>query len=69
MHRRAVPDTRPTHPARITRPVTVILRLVPDAAREGRIAGRLEIVDTGESLPIRQLSDLVEIVRALAAED
>lgn len=64
-----MPDPRPTHPARLTRPVTVILRLVPEAAREGRIAGRLEIVDTGESLSIREMSDLVEIVRGLAAED
>lgn len=63
-----MPPSAPTPPARLTRPITVILRVVPAAARDGRIAGSLEVVDTGESIPVRSVADLMEIVARLAAE-
>jgi hypothetical protein len=60
--------TGPSRPAaRSTRPLTVVLRVVPEAAADGRIAGRLEVVDTGESVPIRSVDDLVAALRELAA--
>lgn len=51
-----------------TRPITLILRVVPGAARDGRIAGRVEVVDTGESLPVRTADDLVDLLTRLAAD-
>jgi hypothetical protein len=51
-----------------TRPLTVVLRAVPSAAIEGRLAGRAEIVDTGESVPIRNVGDLMDLLVRLATE-
>ncbi len=51
---------------RQTRPVTVILRAVPAAARDGRVAGVVEVVDTGERIPIRDLAQFVSVLARLA---
>ena len=50
-----------------SRPISVVLRVIPQAAFEGRIAGRIEVVDTGESIAIRDLDELVERLRQLAS--
>ena len=51
---------------RTTRPLSVVLRAVASAASERRIAGRVEVVDTGEVFPIRDIEDLVELLYHLA---
>jgi hypothetical protein len=56
----------PANVARQTRPVTVILRAIPAAARDGRVAGMVEVVDTGEMIPVRDLSEFVSVLARLA---
>ena len=51
-----------------TRPISLVLRVVTAAAIEGRIAGRVEVVDTGESFAVRSAEDLVNLVQRLAHE-
>ena len=46
----------------------MVLRVVPSATLEGRVAGRVEVVDTGESVVIRSVDDLVLLLTRLAAE-
>ncbi len=58
----------PTPSARQTRPITVILRVVPGAALDGRLAGRVEIVDTGDSVPVRDVNELLALLARIAAE-
>ena len=48
------------------RPLTVIVRAVPKAILEGQLAGQVEVVDTGERLPIASVENLVEILQQLA---
>lgn len=58
----------PTPSARRTRPITVVLRVVPGAAIDGRLAGRVEVVDTGESVPVRNADELMELLTRLARD-
>lgn len=51
-----------------SRPITLVLRVVAEAARDGRLAGRAEIVDTGEIVPIRTADELLDLIRRLAVE-
>lgn len=48
-----------------TRPVSLLVRLLPAAAEEGRLAGHAEVVDTSEIVPITSLDDLITLVRRL----
>jgi hypothetical protein len=50
-----------------TGPVTIIFRAHPGAARAGRIAGLVEVVDSGESVPIRSAEKLLTLLSALAS--
>lgn len=53
-----------------SRPLTVIVRALPRAAIEGRVAGEVEIVDTGEIVHIAGIDQLVDLLQHLAtAED
>ena len=54
--------------SRSTRPLSVVLRVVPAAAADGRLAGRAEVVDTGESVPIRNVEDLLALLQRLALD-
>ncbi len=63
-----VTGTPPARAARQTRPITVILRAVPAAARDGRVAGVVEIADTGERVPIRDLAEFIAVLARLADE-
>lgn len=47
------------------RPVSLLVRLLPAAADEGRLAGHAEVVDTSEVVPIADLDDLITLVRRL----
>jgi hypothetical protein len=46
----------------------VILRAVAGAARDGRLAGRVEVVDTGESIAVRNVDELLAVLARLAAD-
>lgn len=43
--------------------VSVLLRLVPDALAEGRLAGQAEIVETGESVLFHDADEIASFVR------
>lgn len=58
----------PIPSARQTRPITVILRVVPGAAIDRRLAGRVEVVDTGESVPVRNTDELMDLLTRLARD-
>jgi len=47
-----------------SRNISVLLRLAPQALSSGRLAGRAEIVETGESTQIRDSEELVAFLRA-----
>ena len=51
-----------------TRPVTVIVRALPAAARSGRIAGLVEVVDTGDVVPVADTAELVALILRLARD-
>lgn len=46
--------------------VTVMLRLLSRPAENGEIVGHAEIVDTGETVPLHDVADLIALVRRLA---
>lgn len=58
----------PSVPQVSTRPFSLVLRVLPVAAREGRLAGRVEVVDTGEIFAIKSTSDLVDLVQRLSLD-
>lgn len=49
--------------------LTFVVRLVAGHAASGRLVGHVEIVRTGEIVPVRDVADLVELVRRAAADD
>jgi hypothetical protein len=49
--------------------VSLLLRLLRAPATSGDIVGQAEIVDTGESVVIRNMSDLQELAARVAAND
>jgi len=55
----------PRHGPDATRPVSLLVRFLPTAADEGRLAGHAEVVDTSEIVPIAGLDDLITLVRRL----
>jgi hypothetical protein len=59
-----VPDTSAR---RRTRPLTIVCHLLVDAATDGRVVGHVEIVNTGESVPITNVDELVALVTRAAA--
>ncbi len=61
-----VPD--PPRGPEATRPVSLLVRLLPAAADEGRLAGHAEVVDTSEVVPISDLDDLITLVRRLTRQ-
>jgi hypothetical protein len=46
--------------------VTVLLRILGPAASDGALVGHAEVVDTGERVPLRDVDDLVALLRRLA---
>mgnify|MGYP001229230898 FL=1 len=46
--------------------VTVMLRLLSRPAETGEIVGHAEVVDTGETVALHDVDDLVALVRRLA---
>lgn len=43
--------------------VSVVLRLVPGALAEGRLAGHAEVVDTGRTTVFRDADELLRLLR------
>lgn len=65
--------TIPPVPARLrvgagARPLTVVVHFLAEPARDGEVVGRVDIVDTGETVPIRDVAELVALLRRLATE-
>lgn len=65
--------TIPPVPARLragagARPLTLVVHLLAAPACDGRLVGHVDVVDTGETLPIREAADLVALVQRLALE-
>jgi len=44
--------------------VSFVLRLVPEALAASRIVGRIEVVETGEQVTVRDARDLIEFLCA-----
>lgn len=49
------------------RTMSLMLRLHPDAAVAGELAGTVEVIDTGEVIAVRNAHELQRLVRTLAA--
>lgn len=47
--------------------LSLVLRLRRDSALQGELVGQLEVVATGESVPLQREVELVGIVRRIAA--
>lgn len=54
---------------RPTRPLTIIVRVVPQAAAEGRLVGHVEVVDSGDIVHIAGVGQLLDLLRRLAELD
>ena len=48
--------------------VSVVLRLIPDELRSGKIVGEAEVVATGERQIIRSMAELVALLHDLPQE-
>jgi hypothetical protein len=48
------------------RPLTVVLRLLPEPGAAGALVGHAEVVATGETVLITGQDDLVDLVRRLS---
>jgi hypothetical protein len=48
--------------------ISILLRLLPDELRSGRLVGRLRIVSTGEERRFKDAAELADIARAALAE-
>jgi hypothetical protein len=49
--------------------VSYVLRLRPEVLREGRFAGEVEAVATGQRFPVRSLDHMMELVLDTAGEE
>ena len=49
--------------------VSVLLRLMPQALAEGRVAGHAEIVDTGESALFQDINEMVALIQSARGRD
>ena len=46
-----------------------LLRLVEKARAQGRVAGTVEVLDTGEVVPLRSADDLIVLLLAQKPDD
>ena len=51
------------------RHLSLVLRFLTEPARDGRLVGNVEVVDTGERVMIQSPDDLVQLVNRLAADE
>jgi hypothetical protein len=51
-----------TSARRRTRPLTIVCHLLVEPAIEGRLVGHVEIVNTGDTVAITNIAELVEVI-------
>ena len=51
-----------------TPPISLVLRLLPEPAAAGLLVGRVEVVDTGEIVTVRNAAELSALARRLSGE-
>ena len=56
-----------TSARRRTRPLTLVCHLLVEPAIEGRVVGHIEIVNTGETVSITSVDELVRLVARVGA--
>jgi hypothetical protein len=49
--------------------VSVLLRLLPQALAEGRVAGHAEIVDTGETALFQDANEMIAFIQSARGRD
>jgi hypothetical protein len=49
-------------------PVSLVLRCLPAPAAQGALVGQVEVVETGEVVPMRDLGELVALVQRVATD-
>jgi hypothetical protein len=47
-------------------PISLVLRLLPGPAGDGRLVGQAEVVGTGELVALQAPNELIDLVRRLA---
>jgi hypothetical protein len=57
----ANPDPRP-----LSRQITLICEVLTEPATNGRLVGRVQVVATGELVPITGVADLLALIHRLA---
>lgn len=50
-------------------PISLVLRLLPGPAGDGRLVGQAEVVGTGELVTVQAPGELIDLVRRLADAD
>jgi hypothetical protein len=58
----ANPEERP-----LTRQITLICEVLTEPAVNGRLVGRVQVVSTGELVPITGIADLLALIQRLSA--
>ena len=58
----ANPDERP-----LSRQITLICEVLTEPATNGRLVGRVQVVATGELVPITGIADLLTLIHRLSA--
>jgi hypothetical protein len=56
-----------TSARRRTRPLTIVCHLLVDQAVEGHLVGHVEIVNTGDTVPITSVDELVAVIERAAS--
>jgi hypothetical protein len=51
-----------TSARRRTRPLTIVCHLLVEPAVEGRLVGHVEIVNTGDTVAITSVAELIELI-------
>jgi hypothetical protein len=47
--------------------LSILVRIIPELLREGRIAGQAEVVETGESIVFRDAGEVIGFIASLGA--
>ena len=56
-----------TSARRRTRPLTIVCHLLVEPAIEGRMVGHVEVVNTGDTVPITSVDELVALIERAAS--
>jgi hypothetical protein len=50
----------------MTSPLTMLLRLRAESARDGAVVGHVEVIETGEVVAVKNAGDLSSLIQRLA---